>query len=509
MTERTPRPDLRDHDRRSLWHGTAEVTSYPALSGDHDTEVVVVGGGVTGLTTALLLAEAGVDVTVLEARHLAAGATGGTTGKVTSQHGVIYRDLIERHGEDTARVYAEVNQAAIGQVAAICDRHGIDAAWTPADAYVYAVTEDEVAELRREETAARTLGLPADWVETTELPFDVHGALRFTDQAQYHAVAYVEGLARAIAAHPHARVHCGTRVTGVTDSGDRVVAETPTGRVNADHAVLATLLPITDRGFEFARARASRTYGIAAVVDGALPEGMYISAGEPGRSIRHYHADEAAYLVVVGDAHEVGHDRETARHLRALEDFARTHYEVRDVAYRWSAQDYVPDDRLPFIGRTAWSERIHVATGFQKWGLTNGTAAARILTRTITGDGDPAAEVFAPTRTNVTASAKQFLQHNLDVAARFTGDRVTAEVDSVDEIPPGGGATVRIDGRLRAASRDDDGRVTIRSAVCTHLGCVVAWNESERSWDCPCHGSRFDDTGEVLEGPATRALAEG
>lgn len=493
-------------DRMSLWHATADVDIHPPLRGDRQTGVVVVGGGITGLTTALLLAEAGVEVMLLEARHLAAGATGGTTGKVSSQHGVIYRDLIERHGEPTARAYADVNQAAIRDVADICRRHDIDAHWTPTEAYVWAKTEEEVDVLQRELAAATTLDLPADWVAETELPFPVQGALRFRDQGQFHAVRYAAGLARALEAHPMATVHCGTRVTAVKDEGPRVRIETSTASVEADHVVLATLLPITDRGFEFARARASRSYGVAMTIDGPLPEGMYISAGAPTRSVRRWHGNDGAYLVVVGESHETGHDARTEEHDGALEEFARQHWDVVDVAYRWSEQDYLPDDRLPFIGATALSDRILVATGWQKWGLTNGTAAARILTDIVVGRPNDHAHVFAPTRTNVTESARQFLAHNLDVAKRFVGDRVSPDFDSVDDVPVGGGGTVRVDGVLVAVSRDATGSVSTRSATCTHLGCIVQWNQAERSWDCPCHGSRFGEDGEVLEAPATAPL---
>lgn len=498
-----------DSRRSSVWRATADVTAFPPLDSDRVAEVVVVGGGITGLTTALLLAEADVQVTVLEARQLAAGATGGTTGKITSQHGMIYHDLIERHGEDTARTYAVVNEAAIGAIAAICDRLEIDADWQPTDAYVFAQHTDEIDPLRREEAAASHLGLPAEWTNTAELPFAVHGAVRFTGQAQFHPVAYIDGLARALDDHPNVTIHGATRATSVREDRDRVVVTTPHGQVTADHVVLGTLLPVTDRGFEFARTRASRSYGIAAVVpEDELPESMYISAGDPSRSLRHYRGDGTAYLIVVGESHDVGQGGETREHDQTLEAFAREHFTVHDVPFRWSAQDYVPDDRLPFIGTTNFSERIYVATGFQKWGLTNGTAAARIITDAILGRDNPHAEAFGPARRTVTESARRFLQHNLDVAKRFVADRVSPDAETIDDIAPGTGGTVRVEGELLAVSKDDAGRVTSRSAVCTHLGCIVQWNPAERSWDCPCHGSRFALDGDVLEGPATRSLHE-
>lgn len=495
-----------DLPRMSVWHGTADAGSFPPMDGDRDTQVAVVGAGITGLTTALLLAEAGVDVTLLEAREVAAGTTGGTTGKVTSQHGVVYHDLIEGHGRQSAKAYADMNQAAIGDIADICERYAIDAAWTPSDAYVFADSDEQVDRLRKEAAAAQDLGLPAELTEETELPLPVALALRYTDQAQFHPVAYANGVARTLRDRFAVDVHCSTRVRRVSPQDGGVTLATTRGNVTAQHVVLATLLPITVRGFEFARARPSRTYGIAATIDGELPEGMYISAGEPSRSIRHYHGDDAAYLIVVGEAHEVGHETDTARHYAALEEFTRAHYDVRDVRFRWSAQDYLPDDRLPFIGTTGLSDSIHVATGFQKWGLTNGTAAARILTDVIGGHDNPYADVFAPTRASVTESAKKFVTHNLDVAKRFVADRAAPGAQSIDAIAPGTSATVRIDGQMYAVSKDQDGHVTSRSAVCPHLGCIVQWNNAEASWDCPCHGSRFTPDGDVLEGPATEPL---
>lgn len=492
--------------RTSLWRATADRPTYPPLEGDVDTDVVVVGAGITGLTTALMVAERGAAVVVVEARQPGAGTTGGTTGKVTSQHGILYRELIEKHGEDVAKAYADANQTAIGDIEAICETHGIEAAWTPADAFVWAETDEDEETLRNETAVAASLGLPADWVDGVELPFTVRGAMRFQQQAQFHPVAYVNGLASALDRHPDVEVYGASRATEVREVAGRALVATGGATIAADHAVLATLLPITERGFEFARARPSRTYGLAAVIEEELPEGMYISAGSPSRSVRHYHGDDAAYLVVVGEAHEVGHDRDTDRHDAALERFAREHWTVRDIPYRWSAQDYLPDDRLPFIGSTGFSDRIHVATGWQKWGLTNGTAAARILADAVTGREHPYADVFSPTRKTVTASASQFLSHNLDVAERFVADRVQPDYATVDDVPRGAGGTVRVDGDLLAVTRDRSGQVTTRSATCTHLGCIVQWNRAESSWDCPCHGSRFDTDGDVLEGPATAPL---
>lgn len=493
-------------ERSSIWHATATGPAHDPLAGDVETDVLVVGAGLTGLTCGVLLAAAGADVTVIEARRIGSGTTGGTTGKVTSQHGLIYQDLLDQHGEEIAGGYGRANEDAIGTIRELVDRHGLDADLDTVDAYVYAEDDEQVARLQRETEVAQRLGLPARWSDDTDLPFPVAGAVRFDGQAQIHALKYLHGLAGAFTGELSGRLHEGTRAVTVRDGFRGRVVETPRGVITAQHVILATLIPIMDRGFEFARAEPSTTYGVAASIEGELPDGMYISAEQPTRSIRHYHTEDEAFVIVVGDAHRTGTERDTGRHNDELVAFARDRFGAQEVAYRWSAQDFVPVDHLPMIGELALATQVYVATGLNKWGLTNGTVAASIITDTILGRDNPYAEMLSTTRTTLTASAKGLLQHNLDVAKRFVGDRISPGGYSVDDIPPGGAGVVLMDHQYIAVSKDEDGTVTTRSAICPHLGCIVQWNEAETTWDCPCHGSRYAPDGEVLCGPATSPL---
>ncbi len=494
-------------EHRSIWRATAVGDVHEPLHGDVEADVAVVGGGITGLTCAVLLAEAGADVVLVEARRVGAGTTGGTTGKVTSQHGLIYQDLVDQHGEEVAAGYAGANQEAVGMIRDLVDRYGIDADLDAADAYVYTEDPDELARMERETEIAQRLGLPASWSASTDLPFDVVGAVRFDDQAQLHAVKFLHGLARALT-DLGGRLHEDTRAIGIERPPGQRLVRTTRGDIRVSHVVLATLIPIVDRGFEFARAEPSMTYGIASPAADAVPRGMYISAEQPTRSIRHYHAEDGAFVIVVGDSHRTGGERETRRHHDLLDMFARDRLGAGTPRFRWAAQDFVPVDLLPMIGAAALAPQVHVATGYNKWGLTNGTVAAAIIADAVGGRDNPYAEMLSTRRVTVTASAKRFLAHNLDVAKRFVGDRISPDGRALDDIPPGGGGVVLTDGQYKAVSRANDGTVTVRSAVCPHLGCIVQWNEAEDTWDCPCHGSRYDVNGDVLSGPTTSPLEE-
>lgn len=489
----------------SLWHDR-ERRAFAPLEGDVDVDVVVVGGGITGLTTALLMQEAGVRVAVVERHRVGGGTTGNSTGKVTSQHTLTYAELEDRLGADAARHYGAANEDAVRTVEALAGRYGIDASVERRPAFAFAGTEEQRRAVQDEAEAAARAGLPAAFVEETELPLPIHGAVRFDDQLQIDPSRYVVGLADAIVAGG-GLVHEATGATDVDSDANGVTVTTDRGRVRGERVVVATLLPMVDRGFEFTKAHPSRSYGIAAELDGPSLHGMYISAGSPTRSLRSAPYDGGDLLVVVGESHDTGEHSDTERHYRALAGFAVDHFPVRRLTHRWSAQDYQPVDGLPYVGAVSRTDdRVLIATGFRKWGLSLGTAAARILTDAVEGIPNEHADVFAAKRLEVRGAVSAWLKENLEVGTRFLLDRVTALTRDIDDVTPGSGAVVAVDGRPCAVARDDDGRITALSPVCTHLGCYVTWNQAERSWDCPCHGSRFATDGGVLAGPATEPL---
>jgi glycine/D-amino acid oxidase-like deaminating enzyme/nitrite reductase/ring-hydroxylating ferredoxin subunit len=477
---------------RSLWFQDATRRPRAPLDRDLTVDVAVLGAGIVGLTTALLLERQGARVAVLEARHVGAGASGYNTAKLSSLHGLTYRSLAERLGSDLARTYGAANEAGIARVFELAGELGIDCDLRRKPNYTYTESGSDLDQVRGEAEVARELGLAASYVEELDLTFPVAGAVRFDDQAEFHPVKYLDGIAAAL----EGPLHEGTMATHV--HGGRVrTAVGPT--LSADHVVVATHLPFLDRGLYFARCHPERSYVVAGRASGA-PAGMYLSTEQPAHSIR-AHGD---WLLVGGESHKTGQTDAAERYTR-LEAWARERFGI-EPELRWATQDHMPADGVPYVGRhDPLSSGVWVATGFRKWGLAMGTAAAELLAAQIAGRDHDWAELFNPQRLRPRAGAATFVKENANVALHFFGDRVVKR-GSVDEIAPGEGRIVGAGLAQRAAYRDDDGTLHELSARCTHLGCIVNWNSAERTWDCPCHGSRFAATGEVIEGPAVRPL---
>jgi glycine/D-amino acid oxidase-like deaminating enzyme/nitrite reductase/ring-hydroxylating ferredoxin subunit len=491
----------------SLWVATSPCTAYPPLSGDIHADVAVVGGGITGLTAATLLHQEGRRVVVAEAGRVGSGVTGYTTAKLAALHGLVYDDLSRAYGDTGAAQYAEANLAAIAEVAALVARHGIDCdlEWRPA--YTYTCDQSKVDKVWAEVAAARRMGLAASFTTETELPWPVAGAVRVDGQAQLHPRRYCIGLAAAVAGGG-SRVFERTRALGVDEEEDGCTVRTDGGTVTADHVVVATHLPFLDRGAFFARCHPVRSYALSARLEGPVPQGMYLAADSPTRSVRSAFVEGEQVAILGGEGHKVGQDEDTRQRYGSLEGWAREHFAVRAVTHRWSAQDYVPVDRVPFVGPLSpGSERVLVATGYSKWGMTNGTAAARILADRIAGRDNAWASFFDTGRLNPRQSVKELLEENADVVKRFVGDRLRTETGrGVGDLGRGQAAVVAAGGERVAAYRDDTGALHAVSPVCTHLGCTVTWNTAETTWDCPCHGSRFTVDGKVIQGPALEDL---
>ncbi|MFL6119196.1 FAD-dependent oxidoreductase, partial [Actinophytocola sp.] len=476
-------------DRQSLW--LAEPgTTYPALDGDVTADVAVVGAGITGLTTALLLKRAGLRVAVVEADRVATGASGNNTAKVSALQATVYSELTARHGAATAAGYAEASLAGVETLAGIVEQEGIDCDLRRRPAVTYAIDESERSSVADEFDAATRAGL--DVVQGgADLPFPVYGVVRLDGQLSVHPVRYVRGLAAAVDGGG-SRIFERSRVQRF-QSG-RVV--TDSGTVHAGRVVIATHAPLLDRGAYFARLEAVRSYCVAARLrSGTPPETLAISAGDPAWSI----ASAGDLLIVSGQGHPTGQRGVDAQRYLALEAFAREHWDVAAIVHRWSAQDLYSYDALPMIGPyLPGSRNLYVATGYRKWGLATATVAALVLTGLATGEPSPWERLFSPHRLSL-RSTPHLAQLNAKVAADFIGDRLRpAEVTDPTAVPRGEARVLRDGLDQTGVYRDEQGVLHAVSLRCTHLGCLLRFNGAETSWDCPCHGSRFDVDGSVL-----------
>jgi glycine/D-amino acid oxidase-like deaminating enzyme/nitrite reductase/ring-hydroxylating ferredoxin subunit len=516
----------------SIWLASAGETDYPALDRDIEADVAVIGGGVAGLTAALALKRAGHSVAVIEAARVGTGVTGHTTGKVTSLHRLAYGELVRSHGTDAARIYGQANQAAIQYVQRVVAEEGIDCDFRGVANYTYAETDDALELVRAEAELAQRLGLPSSFTTDVPLPFPVKGAVRFDGQAQFHSVKYLQGLARAVQGDG-SFVFEQTRALGVRD-GTPGVVDTEGGAVRARDIIVATNVPFGDHGAFDSRCQPHRSYIVAGRVDARPQDATFISVDEPMRSILTVSVGgrtgvsgrtgvggrngmaEGSYVLVGGEGHPASEAGDTAGRYGRLAAFARDRLGVREIAYRWSTQDNLPVDGLPYVGlMSADARHVYVITGLRKWGLTNGTAAALILADTISGRENPWAAVFDSNRTAPAASATSAASA---ASAGVQVDAKSAAPDGTGEagpqpgqvtLAPGEGTVIDVAGESTAVYKDTDGRVHSLSAICTHLGCTVEFNRADTTWDCPCHGSRFATDGTVIHGPATTNLRPG
>lgn len=489
----------------SIWAATSPDTAFPSLDRDIEADVAVVGGGITGLTAAYLLSQSGAKVVLLESDRIGSGVTGYTTAKITSLHALNYSKLERTVGVDKARMYGAANQAAIEEIESIVMKLSIDCEFERQSAYTYALSAEHLRAIEQEVESSSRLGLPAGFVSEIDLPFDIAGAIRFDNQAMFHPRKYLIGIARHIAAHG-VDIFEDTRAVTIRGSGPATVV-TGSGNVVASHVVMATHFPFFDKALYFARAFARRSYALALKIKAAPPSGMYISVDEPTRSYRPCATLGPAGIVIGGEGHKPGQDPDTPGRYEALEAWAKSVFDVSSIDYRWSAQDYVTSDGVPFAGRShLWAKGIWVATGFKKWGITNGTAAAMVISDLISGAENPWTSLYDPIRAEPLKAPVLPIKENLNAGTEFVKGRLESPDHDIDSLPPGEGAIVKVDGKKTAAYRHDDGTLSKVSATCTHLGCIVSFNKAEKTWDCPCHGSRFDLEGKVITGPAVKDL---
>ncbi|WP_203334165.1 FAD-dependent oxidoreductase [Planococcus beigongshangi] len=497
--------------KESYWRAFDDIPDYPQLQKNESTEIGVVGGGIAGIISAYLLAKAGKSVTLIDAGKLVDGVTGYTTAKISAQHGLFYFPLIKMAGEIDAKRYYDANIEGLEWIKNTAEELGIDCDFEHQDAFVYANTEIGAKLIEQEAEAYQQLGIPGGLAkEEVELPFAVKEAVVMRNQAQFHPVKFLAGLVKEFE-RLGGTVYEKTRAVKILSKKNPVIQTENMSHLSCEKVIVATHYPFNDAdGMYFARMSVERSYVVAAKVKGTVPKHMYISTDMPMRSLRYAKNDDGEQLLLIGgEGHGSGkHSGETIENYEKLAKWGDEHFGVEEIPYRWSAQDMSTLDKIPYIGTsTVGYENILVATGFRKWGMAHGAVAGLLLSDQVLGNENRFASLYDPTRTKMKAvDVASFVKDNASVAKELVKGKLKKSMKTPDALENGEGASVKTSKGAAGGYRDEYGQLHLVDTTCTHMGCETKWNDAERSWDCPCHGSRFSYTGEVLEGPAVKPL---
>ena len=493
-----------DQQSTSLWQSTVSAPRFEPLRGELRADVAVVGAGITGITAALLLAQRGKSVVVLERDVVGGGETGNTTAHITVAVDYRYHFIRRKYSAAEARAMADASSASMAKIAELVEQYSIDCHFRRVPAYLYTEKRKYVSELKSEAAAAREAGLDAQWTTDVPLPFETRGAVLWPDQAQFHPGEYLAGLTKqAVAAG--VRIFERTPVTEIKHGGPCIV-RTDQGAVTADAVFQATNVPVVGFTLVHTKGAPYRTYAMAWRVEGEHPDGLFWDTADPYHYTRWQETADGTFLIVGGEDHRVGEEEDTEGAFARLEEYARTYFGVGTPDYRWSGQVIEPHGGLPLFGG---SHNVFISTGYAGQGMTMGTLGAMIVTDLITGVENGWADVFRYDRVHAHMTTREFITENLHFPGHLIPDRLTSadvEASSVAAVPAGEGMILKLEGKKVAAYRDDAGTLFCVSPICPHMKCDVAWNNAEKTWDCPCHGSRFKPDGEVLNGPAHAPL---
>jgi glycine/D-amino acid oxidase-like deaminating enzyme/nitrite reductase/ring-hydroxylating ferredoxin subunit len=495
----------------SIWTNTSEFQNYPALKKNTSADVVIIGAGITGISTALLLGQTGLNVLVLESLKVGGGATAHSTGNLYFTIDRILSSLKSRYDTKTVRKVADSRLAAMNQIGEWVEQFSLDCDYREVPWILYSDYEDGCNKIEEEFETGTMAELPFLKAGSGEVPFPHREAIKLLHQKQMNPMKYVQQLAKA-ALRQNCKIFENTAVRSVEREKDRFILKTDQAEISARYVVHATHTP---KGVKLVQTLLGpyREYGIACrlkVQQG--DEGIFWGYHEEGKKIstRTYSNGGDHYLIVVGEPHKTGQASDNKRHILYLEDFAARFFDVQDTIYRWGGQHYRPADLLPYIGAGNSGSGEFIATGFSTDGLVYGTLAAMIIADEITGRKNEWAEVYDAGRIQPLKAAPEFIKENMNVAVQMVKDYAGLTLGSIKselkDLKSGEGTIIKHEGKKLAVYRNDDNSFEALSAVCPHMKCIVHWNNAEQSWDCPCHGSRFQTDGTVLEGPAFSPL---
>ena len=490
----------------SIWVKETESKSYPEFEGSQDFDVAIVGGGITGLTAGLLLQRSGKRVAILDNAQIAMGESGFTTAHLTQILDTRYHKLISDFGVEKACLAAASHRAAIDLIEKLSTEYSIDCQFEKVPGYLYSETGDDNADFEKEINALAKVNIPAQLVESAPLPFSTKQAIRIDTQAQFSPRKYLLGLADEFTKMGGC-IFEHSRVSNVTD-GSPCKVQIENGTISAYDVILSANVPVTNWLFLNTKIAAYRSYALCATTQKPVLPGLYWDSLDTYHYIRNYHSDKIGdCLIIGGEDHKTGTTANTDECFARLERYAREHFDITEIECRWSGQIINPVDGLAYIGLNSMAKHVYVSTGYSGNGLTYGTLGGMIIADAISGRENRFAPVYQATRVHAMASIGKFISENVDTPVHFIADRLSNNIaQSVDEIKFNEGALLKCNGETLAAYRDENGELHTCSAVCPHMGCLVQWNAAETSWDCPCHGSRFDKNGKLQNGPAIADL---
>ncbi|MFT3950952.1 MAG: FAD-dependent oxidoreductase [Oscillospiraceae bacterium] len=474
---------------KSIWEQDVQIPSRESLKSDIQTKVAVVGAGMAGALIGYFLKKRGISCVILEANRIGSGQTGHTTAKITLQHGLIYDGLIRNFGEEKASQYAEANRRTIDEYRRIIKEEQVDCMFEERSAFLYSCGDTEL--LEKELSAAHRLGIQAEITKETDLPFEIAGALKFNGQAQFHPLKFLQAITEQL------EIYENTRVMELLENE----LLTEHGKVTAEKIVIASHFPfINTPGYYFMRMHQERSY-VLALENAPQLSGMYLGIDEDGLSFR----SSGGFLLMGGGGHRTGENSVSGKY-EELRRAAKKYFPESREAAHWSAQDCIPMDDVPYIGQFSSSTPdVYVATGFQKWGMTSSMVSAMAISELIAGNAHPY-PVFSPQRFHLSASAKQLVQDGIKAVKGISAELFSIPAEQEKELLCGHGGIVECESKKMGVYKNEDGEVFVVSVRCPHLGCQLEWNPDELSWDCPCHGSRFDYTGKLLDNPAQNDL---
>jgi glycine/D-amino acid oxidase-like deaminating enzyme/nitrite reductase/ring-hydroxylating ferredoxin subunit len=497
-------------ETRSFWKDIkATPKVYPTLESDAKADVVIVGGGITGIILAEKLLKEGKSVILLEAREIAGSTSGNSTGNLYVPVQPYYHQITDKFDQHTTYAAMHSRQSAIDHVEALVKEYEIECMFSRRPWYMYTHLPDKLHLLRDELMSFERCDMPVS--AQANVPFDAPiQAIRMDGAARFNPYAFVTELAKKLSAHENCKIYEHSRVLDFEQEGHEAIVKLENATVKAGAAVLATHVPLGINPLHL-KNFAYRSYVVAAELEGECPDGNFWELGESGITAFSSHSttgEKLDLMMVAGNHHKVGQGGDNIDRYQQLEDLLRERFNVKQIKYRWSAQHYASADGLPYIGQNIFTmDKIYCATGFGTDGLTYGAVSALLLADMITHKTNPLADVYDSSRHKLFSTAEKLINENLNVASKYFEDFIKADYQKeIDEVRIGEGKVLELKDGKMAVYKDEKGEAHVVSAICPHMKCVVHWNNAEKTWDCPCHGSRFDIDGQVLEGPSFTPL---